>query len=106
MGVDYRAVAGFSVPLTDEVREQITKLAKEKAGDEYENRETDFDILGVSYCSVGSNYTTMDYIPIFTPETAVNLDEHLLTWLSDFNSKCKTSFAVKDVIFVEELFIS
>lgn len=107
MGVDYSPVAGFSVPMNDELRKKIADIAREKVGKDYDQWESDFDILRIAYCSVGTNYVAggMELIPIFIPASAVNLDAQLSFWLSDFNDKCLTTFEIKDLIFVRDLFI-
>lgn len=106
MGVDYTPVAGFTINLNDVARKQISVVAKEKAGDKYADWESDFDILGILYSTVGSCYTgDTESIPIFIPKDAVNLDAQVESWLSDFNTKCKTNFQTSDIIFTRDLFI-
>ena len=107
MGVDYTPVAGFSIPISDELKRNIRKLV-EGIDENWEDKfETEFDVLGVSYHGVGSSYTgDTESIPLFVPDDAIDLEKKIAAWLGGINTKLQTSFEIEDVIFVSDLHIS
>jgi len=109
MGIDYTAVAGFSVPIKDELLRKLEKLAEKKAEAEdiYDYRDdydSVFEYLGVDSETVGSSLSgEEEYIPLFIPDNAIDLDKKIANWLEDLNTKLETSFELKDVFFFSDV---
>jgi len=107
MGIDYTPVAGFTIPISDELKLKIRKLAEGIDANWEDKFETEFDVLGISYHWIGSSYTgDTENIPLFVPDNAIDLDKKLAAWLGGINTKLQTSFEIEDVIFVSDLHIS
>jgi len=107
MGVDYSPVAGFSIKMNSEIERHIGELADEKRPNWEKDYETAFDALGIKYAETGSSWTgDVEYIPLFVPEDAIDLDKQIAEWLKDLNEKLQTSFEIEDVIFFKDLRIS
>ena len=107
MGVDYYPVAGFSIKMTDEIKKHISDLVDKKFPGWETKYETIFDALKIGYSEIGSSYTgDIEYIPMFVPKFAIDLDYQIDAWLKELNEKMETTFDIEDVIFVKELRIS
>lgn len=109
MGIEYRPVAGFTIRITEDLRQRIYQAA-EKIMEGEDNDEIDLEaalgILNINYATVGSSWTgEEEVVPLFTPVTAVNLDKQISDWLSDFNSKVGVKLEVKDIIFFKDLLL-
>jgi hypothetical protein len=105
MGVDYSAVAGFSIKMTDELKARIRACAEELP-DWDEEEESELAALDLDYAEVGCSYSgTTEQIPILIPESALGLDAKVASWLENINTTLHTSYEVKDVIFIRDILV-
>lgn len=103
MSVEYEPVAGFSIPVTDELKQKVKRLV-EGINNWEERFQSEFDALGVKSQEVGSSWTgEIEYVPLYVPDNAVDLDKNIAAWLSNVNNKLQTSFEIKDVTFFKDL---
>lgn len=96
MGVDYTAVAGFTVKVPKEVL----------AASEYEFTSDLFDDLGLDWSTVGCSYSgATEDILLFKPDSCVDLDAQISIWLKEVNAALGTKFSAEDVRFVSDLHV-
>lgn len=99
MGINYEPVSGFSINLSVKLQAELIE--------EYGSLEKCFEELNIEYSYIGSSYSDqeLESIPIYTPESCVELDWQLEVWLERLSTKLERTFKVKDVVFISEVLV-